>query len=69
MPFLTNGVAFSADSLPISDEGGAFSAAFQANGVAFSTTGTGVGCISSEGVAFSTPDGPACVHLYDWLET
>jgi len=42
------GVAFSADPLSISNEGVAFSAAFQANGVAFPTTGTGLGCISSE---------------------
>ena len=61
--FSDEGVACSADSVPITNEGVAFSVAFEAKRVAFSNTGTGSVCISKGGVAFSTPDGLACVHL------
>ena len=57
------GVAFSADPLSISNEGVAFSAAFQAKGLHFRPLARGWGAFLAKGVTFSTPDGPACVHL------
>ena len=47
------GVAFSADALPNSTEGVAFSAAFQAKGLHFRPPPTRADAISDEGVAFS----------------
>ena len=47
------GVAFSADALPNSTEGVAFSAAFQAKGLHFRPLPTRADAISDEGVAFS----------------
>ena len=58
MQFLTNGVAFSADALPNSIEGVAFSAAFQAKGLHFRLLPTRADAISDEGVAFSADSLP-----------
>ena len=52
------GVAFSADALPNSTEGVAFSAAFQAKGLHFQHLPTRADAISDEGVAFSADSLP-----------
>jgi len=52
------GVAFSADALPNSTEGVAFSAAFQAKGLHFRPLPTRADAIFDEGVAFSADSLP-----------
>ena len=52
------GVAFSADALPNSTEGSAFSAAFQAKGLHFRPLPTRADAMYDEGVAFSADSLP-----------